>query len=49
MWVNPSDGPLYFRVETDDNNNIRVLTFDSTISRAGKLTQQYYFIGGVII
>ena len=35
MWVNPSDGPAYFRVETDDNNNIRVLTFDSTISRAG--------------
>ena len=35
MWVNPSDGPAYFRVETDDSANIRVLTFDSTISRAG--------------
>ena len=35
MWVNPSDGPAYFRVETDDTNNLRVLTFDSQISRAG--------------
>ena len=35
MWVNPSDGPAYFRVETDDNSNIRVLTFDSNITRAG--------------
>jgi len=35
MWVNPSDGPAYFRVETDDSANIKVLTFDSQISRAG--------------
>ena len=45
MWVNPSDGPAYFRVETDDNNNLRVLTFDSTISRAGNgdSTLMFYF------
>ncbi len=43
MWVNPSDGPAYFRVETDDSSNIRVLTFDSTISRAGNADSTILF------